>query len=88
MKPVSSELKLAYLLKDVNNANYQLDRLNSMLTEARTQADKAREERDRFALAVSHELRSPLNFIIGFSDLMVNSPATYGNVKRLAAGSI
>lgn len=78
--------EISVLLKDVNNANYQLDRLNSMLTEARTQADKAREERDRFALAVSHELRSPLNFIIGFSDLMVNSPSTYGNVRSWPPG--
>ncbi len=78
--------EISMLLKDVNNANYQLDRLNIMLTEARSQADKAREERDRFALAVSHELRSPLNFIIGFSDLMVNSPSTYGQVASWPPG--
>ena len=78
--------EISVLLKDVNNANYQLDRLNTMLTEARSQADKAREERDRFALAVSHELRSPLNFIIGFSDLMVNSPSTYGQVTAWPPG--
>jgi len=32
----------------------------------------------QFANAVSHELRSPLNMIIGFSDMMVNSPEVYG----------
>ncbi len=78
--------EISVLLKDVNNANYQLDRMNLMLTYARGQADKAREERDRFALAVSHELRSPLNFIIGFSDLMVNSPDTYGDLKTWPVG--
>lgn len=78
--------EISVLLKDVNNANYQLDRMNLMLTYARGQADKAREERDRFALAVSHELRSPLNFIIGFSDLMVNSPETYGDLKTWPGG--
>jgi signal transduction histidine kinase/CheY-like chemotaxis protein len=70
--------EISVLLNEVNKANYQLDRLNRMLSFARAKADEAREERDRFALAVSHELRSPLNFIIGFSDLMVNSPETYG----------
>jgi len=78
--------EISVLLKDVNSANYQLDRMNLMLTHARSQADKAREERDRFALAVSHELRSPLNFIIGFSDLMVNSPETYGNPEEWPVG--
>lgn len=78
--------EISVLLKDVNNANYQLDRMNLMLTYARGQADKAREERDRFALAVSHELRSPLNFIIGFSDLMVNSPETYDDPKSWPPG--
>lgn len=78
--------EISVLLKDVNNANYQLDRMNLMLTYARSQADKAREERDRFALAVSHELRSPLNFIIGFSDLMVNSPETYDDLKSWPSG--
>ena len=78
--------EISVLLKDVNNANYQLDRMNLMLSYARSQADKAREERDRFALAVSHELRSPLNFIIGFSDLMVNAPETYDDLKSWPPG--
>lgn len=78
--------EISVLLKDVNKANYQLDRLNRMLIFARAQADEAREERDRFAMAVSHELRSPLNFIIGFSDLMVNSPDTYAKVTNWPHG--
>jgi signal transduction histidine kinase/CheY-like chemotaxis protein len=67
------------VLKERNHANYQLERLNQMLDFARNRAEEARQERDRFILAVSHELRSPLNFIIGFSDLIVNSPETYAD---------
>jgi Signal transduction histidine kinase len=78
--------EISVLLKDVNRANYQLENLNRMLIYARAQADEAREERDRFAMAVSHELRSPLNFIIGFSDLMVNSPETYAKVTNWPHG--
>ncbi len=78
--------QISVLLKDVNSANYQLENLNRMLIYARAQADEAREERDRFAMAVSHELRSPLNFIIGFSDLMVNSPETYARVTHWPHG--
>jgi signal transduction histidine kinase/CheY-like chemotaxis protein len=78
--------EISVLLNEVNKANYQLDRLNRMLSFARAKADEAREERDRFAMAVSHELRSPLNFIIGFSDLMVNSPETYGTPATWPSG--
>lgn len=78
--------EISVLLKDVNKANYQLDRLNRMLIFSRAQAEEAREERNRFAMAVSHELRSPLNFIIGFSDLMVNSPDTYAKVTNWPRG--
>jgi len=69
--------EVSRMLKELNQSNYQLERLNQMLQQARRRAEDARGDRDRFVLAVSHELRSPLNFIIGFSDLMVNSPETY-----------
>lgn len=78
--------EVSSLLKELGKSNYQLDRLNRMLTVARSRAEEAREERDRFALAVSHELRSPMNFIIGFSDLMVNSPETYGPLESWPPG--
>jgi len=78
--------QISLMLKDQHQANYQLDRLNQMLQWARTHAEEARAERDQFVLAVSHELRSPLNFIIGFSDLMVNSPETYGNPSEWPTG--
>ena len=78
--------EISRMLKDRNQVNYQLERMNEMLTFARAQAEDARENRNRFMLAVSHELRSPLNFIIGFSDLMVNAPETYAPVKKWPAG--
>jgi signal transduction histidine kinase/CheY-like chemotaxis protein len=78
--------EISRMLKDRNQVNYQLERMNEMLTFARSQAEEARENRDRFMLAVSHELRSPLNFIIGFSDLMVNVPETYAPLQNWPAG--
>ncbi|HEY3311933.1 MAG TPA: ATP-binding protein [Anaerolineales bacterium] len=78
--------EISRMLKDRNQVNYQLERMNEMLTFARAQAEDARENRNRFMLAVSHELRSPLNFIIGFSDLMVNAPETYAPAKEWPSG--
>jgi len=78
--------EISRMLKERNQTNYHLERLNQMLNFARTKADEAREDRDRFILAVSHELRSPLNFILGFSDLMANSPETYAKIKKWPSG--
>lgn len=78
--------EISRMLKDRNQVNYQLERMNEMLTAARAQAEEARENRNRFMLAVSHELRSPLNFIIGFSDLMVNAPETYAPPEHWPPG--
>lgn len=78
--------EISVLLREQGKTNYQLDRMNKMLEYARARAEEAREDRDRFALAVSHELRSPLNFIIGFSDLIVNSPETYAPIETWPAG--
>ncbi len=63
--------------KDLEEAYTRLERANQMLVLARAEAEEAREARNRFVLAISHELRTPLNFVIGFSELMVNAPATY-----------
>jgi signal transduction histidine kinase/CheY-like chemotaxis protein len=78
--------EISVLNKELSKSNFQLDRLNRMLTYARGKAEVAREERDRFAMSVSHELRSPLNFIIGFSDLMVNNPETYAPLEDWPPG--
>ena len=80
------QAEIGRILKDRNQVNYQLERTNEMLTFARSQAEEARENRNRFMLAVSHELRSPLNFIIGFSDLMVNAPVTYAPLAQWPSG--
>ena len=74
--------EISRMLKERNQATYQLERLNRMLQFTRKKAEEARDERNRFVLAVSHELRSPLNFILGFSDLMANSPETYADLKN------
>lgn len=78
--------EISRMLKEQSQSNYQLKQMNRMLEQARARAEEAREDRDRFAMAVSHELRSPLNFIIGFSDLMINAPETYANLENWPAG--
>jgi signal transduction histidine kinase/DNA-binding response OmpR family regulator len=78
--------KLAQTVKELDQAYHRLERANHMLVLARAEAEEAKEARNRFALAISHELRAPLNFIIGFSELMVNNPDTYGPLNAWPCG--
>ena len=45
---------------------------NKLLLEANEELKKAIRARSRFMASMSHELRSPLNVIIGFSELMLD----------------
>jgi signal transduction histidine kinase/CheY-like chemotaxis protein len=78
--------ELVRVMKALDQAYSQLERVNHMLVLARAEAEEAREARNRFALAVSHELRTPLNFILGFSEVMVNSPETYADLDDWPPG--
>jgi signal transduction histidine kinase/CheY-like chemotaxis protein len=70
--------EMMHLNKELDGAYIRMERMNRMLIMARKEAEEARMLKVQFANAVSHELRSPLNMIIGFSDMMVNSPEVYG----------
>jgi signal transduction histidine kinase/CheY-like chemotaxis protein len=69
--------ELMRLNKELDSAYLRLERLNNMLIMARKEAEDARLLKVQFANAVSHELRSPINLIIGFSDMMMNAPEVY-----------
>lgn len=78
--------KIAHVVKELDSANIRLERLNNMLVVARAEAEEAKDARNRFTLAISHELRTPLNFIISFSEIMIQSPATYAPLSRWPEG--
>ena len=70
--------ELRRMLQALEEATYRIERMNNELLLARHQAELARANKARFAATVSHELRGPLNLILGFSRLMVLSPERYG----------
>lgn len=57
---------------------YRLERMNSELLKARREADQARHTKEQLVATISHELRGPLNLILGFSRILALSPETYG----------
>lgn len=80
LRDKSAELALA--LKSLSQTSAQLARSNEQLEIARQHAEDARRSKEEFAARVSHELRAPLNLIIGFSDLILREPQVYGSAGR------
>jgi len=72
------QVQLKQTLADLAEANAQLTRLNQLTQALRRAAEDARSAKEQFVANVSHELRTPLNMIIGFSEMILQSPETYG----------
>ena len=68
-------------LRQLDEACYRLEQANTRLARARLAADEARRLKTEFATNLSHELRAPLNLIIGFSEMIVTSPESYGGER-------
>ena len=73
----AGELRRA--LKALDEATHRLERTNYMLALARDQAEEARRLKQQFAQTISHELRTPINLVVGFTELMTESPEYYGS---------
>jgi signal transduction histidine kinase len=64
-------------LRGLEEATYRIERANSELLIARQESESQRAQKEHFVATVSHELRGPLNLIVGFSRLMMMSPERY-----------
>jgi len=73
--------QMTALLKDLDLAYYRLERANSTLIAAYKQVDQAEQFKGEFITRVSHEMRTPLNLIAGYSELILSSPENYGGVE-------
>jgi signal transduction histidine kinase/CheY-like chemotaxis protein len=69
--------ELYRVVRALEEATYRIERANNELVLAQHAAEEARALKARFAATVSHELRSPLNLILGFSRLIALSPESY-----------
>ncbi len=72
--------ELRQALEDLESANLQLTRLNHLAQDLRHAAEEARRAKEEFVANVSHELRTPLNMIVGFCEMIMEAPASYGQV--------
>ena len=70
--------ELRQALADLAFANRQLALMNDRLSVARQVAEEAQKAKAAFVANVSHEFRTPLNMIIGLTDLLLETPHVYG----------
>jgi signal transduction histidine kinase/CheY-like chemotaxis protein len=70
--------ELHSVVRSLEEATYRIERMNHELNQARMEAELAKANKSRFVVTVSHELRGPLNLILGFSRMMALSPERYG----------
>jgi signal transduction histidine kinase/CheY-like chemotaxis protein len=70
--------ELRKALDDLAHANRQLMLLNENLADLRLAAEQAERAKTAFLSRVSHEFRTPLNMIIGLTDLFFETPQVYG----------
>lgn len=55
---------------DVTEEKYAQDRMNNSLERARKQAEEANKAKSAFLFNMSHDIRTPMNAIIGFTNLL------------------
>lgn len=74
----SRKVELEQALDDLAHANRELTMLSEKLAAMRLVAEEAQKTKGAFVAKVSHEFRTPLNMIIGLTDLLMSKPAIYG----------
>jgi signal transduction histidine kinase/CheY-like chemotaxis protein len=72
------QAELKDTLDALAHANWQLSLTNDKLAMARMMAEEAQKTKTTFVAKVSHEFRTPLNMIIGLTDLLMETPDIYG----------
>ncbi|TSA33963.1 MAG: PAS domain S-box protein [Verrucomicrobiaceae bacterium] len=67
-------LAIAHDITERKQAEEEILRINRQLAEATAKAEKATAAKSEFLATMSHELRNPLNGILGFAEILAETP--------------
>lgn len=86
--PFDSEVyeELTPLLRKIDSQNKKIKAQKKELDEKRIQMEFAEESRREFTANVSHELRSPLQSVMGSAELLENGLVKAEDINRFASG--
>jgi signal transduction histidine kinase len=72
---LSQDEDRALVVRSLEVSSWELERKQTMLQEARLEAEAANLTKGAFLANMSHEMRTPLNAIIGYSELLIEEAA-------------
>jgi signal transduction histidine kinase/CheY-like chemotaxis protein len=72
------QVELKEVLEALGHANRESALMNERLATLRLAAENAQKAKAAFVSGVSHEFRTPLNIIIGLAELLMDTPAVFG----------
>lgn len=80
-------MEAVYALKDIHEERDMELKRNKQLVEATDAANRANEAKSNFLSNMSHDIRTPLNAIIGMTDMAINHienrQRVYSNLKKI-----